>query len=153
MNPAAKMTTSKVAFAVFMPGAKMLKVDAHDWNSDPYSPGACTAFRWGQITRFGAGLRRPEGRLAFATADMAIGWAGYIDGAIESGSRAAERTRSQRGARAAPPGRGSLPAAVVQLRGKEKRAFMPGRVRALQEMAGWVPGFAALAGGRGSEGV
>ena len=136
MNPAAKMTTSKVAFAVFMPGAKMLKVDAHDWNSDPYSLGACTAFWWGQITRFGAGLRRPEGRLAFATADMAIGWAGYIDGAIESGSRAAERTRSLRGARAASPRRGSSPAAVVQLQGKGKRAFMPGRVRALQEMAG-----------------
>ena len=136
MNPAAKMTTSKVAFAAFMPGAKMLKVDAHDWNSDSYSLGTCRAFRWGQITRFGAGLRRPEGRLAFATADMAIGWAGYIDGAIESGSRAAERTRSLLGARAASPRRGSSPAAVVQLQGKGKRAFMPGRVRALQEMAG-----------------
>jgi hypothetical protein len=25
------------AFAAFVPGAKVLKVDAHDWNSDPYS--------------------------------------------------------------------------------------------------------------------
>jgi monoamine oxidase len=81
------------AFAAFVPDARVLKVDAHDWNSDPYSLGSWMAFRPGQITRLGAGLRRPEGRLAFATADMAIGWTGYIDGAIESGSRAAERTR------------------------------------------------------------
>ena len=88
------------AFEAFLPGAKVLEVDAHDWNSDPYSLGTWTAFRPGQITRFGSGLRRAEGRLAFATADMAIGWTGYIDGAIESGSRAAERTKELLGAQA-----------------------------------------------------
>lgn len=88
------------AFEAFVPGAKVLEVDAHDWNSDPYSLGTWTAFRPGQITRFRAGLRRSEGRLAFATADMAIGWTGYIDGAIESGSRAAQRTKELLDARA-----------------------------------------------------
>ncbi len=88
------------AFAAFVPGAKVLKVEAHDWNSDPYSLSTWMAFRPGQITRFGTGLRRPEGWLAFAIADMAIGWTGYIDGAIESGSRSAERARELLDARA-----------------------------------------------------
>jgi monoamine oxidase len=50
------------AFAAFVAGAKVLKVDAYDWNSDPYSLSTWMAFRPGQITRFGTGLRRPEGR-------------------------------------------------------------------------------------------
>jgi monoamine oxidase len=30
-------------------------------------------------------MRRPEGRLLLAGSDIANGWAGFIDGAIESG--------------------------------------------------------------------
>ena len=30
-------------------------------------------------------LQRPEGRTSFCGGDIANGWAGYIDGAIESG--------------------------------------------------------------------
>jgi monoamine oxidase len=108
------------AFAAYVPGAKVLKVDAHYWNSDPHSLGTWMAFRPGQISRFGAGLRRPEGRLAFATADMAIGWTGYIDGAIESGSRAAARTRELLDVRAPSAGRGSSLPTVVQLKDKGK---------------------------------
>jgi hypothetical protein len=44
--------------------------------------------------------------LHWETADMAIGWTGYIDGAIESGSRAAKRTRELLEARASSPGKG-----------------------------------------------
>jgi monoamine oxidase len=33
-------------------------------------------------------MRRPEGRVVFAGSDLANGWAGFIDGAIESGLRA-----------------------------------------------------------------
>jgi hypothetical protein len=108
------------AFAAFVPGAKVLKVDAHDWNSDPYSLSTWMAFRSGQITRFGTGLRRPEGWLTFATADMAIGWTGYIDGAIESGSRSAERARELLDARAPSAERSSSLPTVVQLQGKGK---------------------------------
>jgi monoamine oxidase len=35
-----------------------------------------------------AAMRRPQGRLALAGSDLANGWAGFIDGAIESGPRA-----------------------------------------------------------------
>ena len=53
------------AFAAFLPDARVLKVDAHDWNADH---------------ALGRRVATPEGRLAFATADTAIGWTGYIDG-------------------------------------------------------------------------
>ena len=108
------------AFAAFVPGAKVLKVDTHNWNSDPYSLSTWMAFRPGQISRFGTELRRPEGWLTFATADMAIGWTGYIDGAIESGSRSAERATELLDARAPSAGRSSSLPTVVQLRGKGK---------------------------------
>ncbi|WP_331446707.1 FAD-dependent oxidoreductase [Streptomyces xanthochromogenes] len=35
-------------------------------------------------------VQAPKGRLAFASGDIANGWSGYIDGAIESGARAAK---------------------------------------------------------------
>ena len=33
-------------------------------------------------------MRRPEGNLLLAGSDLANGWAGFIDGAIESGLQA-----------------------------------------------------------------
>jgi hypothetical protein len=58
--------------------------------------------------------------LTFATADTAIGWTGYIDGAIESGSRSAERARELLDARApSAEGSSSLPT-IVQLKDKGK---------------------------------
>jgi monoamine oxidase len=45
--------------------------------------------RAGALTRSLAELQRPEGPLVLAGSDYADGWAGFIDGAIESGLRAA----------------------------------------------------------------
>jgi monoamine oxidase len=36
-------------------------------------------------------MQAPEGRVVLAGSDLANGWAGFIDGAIESGFRAARR--------------------------------------------------------------
>jgi pseudooxynicotine dehydrogenase len=38
-----------------------------------------------------AAMQSVEGRVVFAGSDIANGWAGFIDGAIESGLRAGER--------------------------------------------------------------
>jgi hypothetical protein len=38
-------------------------------------------------------LTRPEGRLMFATSDLAVFWQSFIDGAIESGIRAGHQVR------------------------------------------------------------
>ena len=73
----------------FLPEAEVVATDAHDWNADEFSQGTWMAYRPGQVMRHASGLQRPEGRLAFAGSDLASGWAGWIDGAVESGHRAA----------------------------------------------------------------
>jgi monoamine oxidase len=73
----------------YMDGARVLKVDAHDWSADPYSKSAWVGYGPGQLTRWGNGIRRPEGRLFFAGSDIATKWAGWIEGAVDTGGRAA----------------------------------------------------------------
>ncbi|MBV9164667.1 MAG: FAD-dependent oxidoreductase [Solirubrobacterales bacterium] len=77
----------------FLPGAEVVRTDAHDWNTDEFSQGTWMAYRPGQVMRTASALQRPEGRLAFAGSDLASGWCGWIDGAIESGHRAARAAR------------------------------------------------------------
>ena len=77
------------AIKEFLPDAEVVATDAHDWNADEFSQGTWMAYRPGQVMRFATALQEPEGRLTFAGSDLASGWAGWIDGAIESGSRAA----------------------------------------------------------------
>lgn len=72
------------------PEARVLASDGHDWNADEFAQGTWTAFRPGQIARFNSALRVPQGRLVFAGSDVAVGWSGFMDGAIETGRRAAE---------------------------------------------------------------
>ena len=77
------------AIKEFLPDAEVVATDAHDWNADEFSQGTWMAYRPGQVMRFATALQEPEGRVTFAGSDLASGWAGWIDGAIESGSRAA----------------------------------------------------------------
>ncbi|MGW0248560.1 flavin monoamine oxidase family protein [Nocardia goodfellowii] len=61
-----------------------------DWAAEPFSRGCYGAFATpATLTRFGPELRRPTGALHWAGTETATRWAGYIDGAIESGQRAA----------------------------------------------------------------
>ncbi|MEV0735107.1 NAD(P)/FAD-dependent oxidoreductase [Streptomyces sp. NPDC050549] len=77
------------AVKTLVPEAEVIAWWSEDWNGDPYSLGTWTAYRPGQITRLAADSRKPEGRLVFANADVAVGFSGWIEGAIESGSSAA----------------------------------------------------------------
>jgi monoamine oxidase len=79
----------------FLPDVEVVSTDFHDWNDDPYSQGTWMAFRPGQIMRITPGLLQPHGSVVFAGSDVAHGWAGWIDGAIESGARAAEQLHGQ----------------------------------------------------------
>lgn len=72
----------------FLPGSTVLATDAHDWNKDEFSLGTWMAYRPGQVMKYSNGLQQPHGRIFFANSDLASGWAGWIDGAIESGLRA-----------------------------------------------------------------
>lgn len=73
----------------FLPDVEVLRTDFHDWNDDPFSQGTWMAYRPGQIMRNTPGFLEPHGSVVFAGSDVAHGWAGWIDGAIESGARAA----------------------------------------------------------------
>jgi monoamine oxidase len=79
----------------FLPDVEVISTDFHDWNDDPFAQGTWMAYRPGQIMRNTPGFLEPHGRVLFAGSDVAHGWAGWIDGAIESGGRAAEQLHRQ----------------------------------------------------------
>jgi len=79
------------ALAEILPGYELLAATAHDWVADEYAQGTWAIHRPGWYTRHHAEMRRPEGRIVLAGSDIANGWAGFIDGAIESGLEAGAR--------------------------------------------------------------
>jgi len=68
-----------------LPGYEALDATAHDWLADEHSRGTWAIHKPGWYEHHHAAMRRPEGRIVFAGSDIANGWAGFIDGAIESG--------------------------------------------------------------------
>jgi monoamine oxidase len=76
------------ALRAWLPDVEVLEVACHDWVADPFAGETWPMQRAGQLTQSLAELQRPEGRVVLAGSDYADGWAGFIDGAIESGMRA-----------------------------------------------------------------
>ena len=61
-----------------------------DWSAERWSGGCYGAhLAPGVLTGFGPGLREPCGRIHWAGTETATVWAGYMDGAVRSGERAA----------------------------------------------------------------
>ncbi|MCE6998116.1 FAD-dependent oxidoreductase [Saccharothrix sp. S26] len=78
------------------PGVTLLEHAYAPWGRDPYSLGAWGMRGPNQLLAQLPAIQQPHGRLAFATGDIATGWHGaYIDGAIESGIRAARQALAQ----------------------------------------------------------
>jgi monoamine oxidase len=71
-----------------IPGYQVLAATAHDWLGDEFSRGTWAIHRPGWYTKYHAEMQRPEGSVLLAGSDLANGWAGVMDGAIESGLRA-----------------------------------------------------------------
>jgi monoamine oxidase len=66
------------------------------WAGTPWHRGGYGAAPGpGVLTAFGQALREPVGRIHWAGAETAEVWAGYIDGAIRSGQRAAQDLASR----------------------------------------------------------
>lgn len=78
------------AVRLYLPDAEVLEFASYDWNADPFARGTWCMYRPGWLTGAFEELKKPEGAVHFATADIANGWRGFIDGAIESGAHAAE---------------------------------------------------------------
>jgi monoamine oxidase len=71
-----------------LPGYEVLDATAYDWVADPFSAGTWAIHRPGWYEHCHAAMQEAEGPVLFAGSDIANGWAGFIDGAIESGLRA-----------------------------------------------------------------
>jgi len=71
-----------------IPGYEAIAATAHDWLADEFSRGTWAIHRPGWYTTYHAEMQRPEGSVIVAGSDFANGWAGFMDGAIESGLRA-----------------------------------------------------------------
>ena len=61
-----------------------------DWAAEPYTRGCPVAVAPpGVLTAYGPALREPVGRIHWAGTETSTYWAGYMDGAIRAGERAA----------------------------------------------------------------
>jgi pseudooxynicotine oxidase len=74
-----------------LPGYELVGATAHDWLADDFSRGTWAIHRPGWYEHHHAAMQRVDGRVLLAGSDLANGWAGFIDGAIESGLRAGRR--------------------------------------------------------------
>ncbi|MER5705804.1 FAD-dependent oxidoreductase, partial [Micromonospora sp. NPDC002296] len=62
----------------------------YDWSADPYTRGCfCGVLTPGSWRGYGPALRPPVGRVHWAGTETAVGWAGYLEGAVRAGERAA----------------------------------------------------------------
>ncbi|MFD5858800.1 flavin monoamine oxidase family protein [Streptomyces chartreusis] len=73
----------------------IIGLKVHDWGRDPYARGGWAFRKPRQLTTLYPDVTFTSGRLSFASGDIANGWSGYIDGAIESGLRAARQAAGE----------------------------------------------------------
>lgn len=83
------VATLQREFDRFGGGQKVKDFKFHDWNDDPHVAGTWGNFRPKQFSSYFAQALQPDGNIHFATADLAKGWRGFFDGAVESGLRTA----------------------------------------------------------------
>ncbi|KAH8586177.1 hypothetical protein B0O99DRAFT_656961 [Bisporella sp. PMI_857] len=67
----------------------------HNWAKDEFANGSWCMFRPGFSVKYLDALRARHGNVHFASSDWALGWRGFIDGAIEDGARAAYLVRAE----------------------------------------------------------
>lgn len=72
-----------------VPHARVIDSAGHDWVTDPYAQETWPMHRTGFLSGALHGLQQPIGRVLLAGSDISDGWCGFIDGAIDSGMKAA----------------------------------------------------------------
>ena len=91
------------ALRVWIPDVELEACTGHEWTTDRFSKGTWAMLRPGQLTKYVRAVQEPEDRVMLAGSDFATGWAGFVDGAIESGIRAAAKAQLLLGSVSAPP--------------------------------------------------
>ncbi|QQQ80053.1 FAD-dependent oxidoreductase [Saccharothrix sp. 6-C] len=79
------------AVRLIVPDARVLSVKGHDWGGDRFALGGWSFRQPRQLTGLLRAVQQPQGRISFATSDIASGWSGYVEGAMESGLVAAKQ--------------------------------------------------------------
>ncbi|MEV6338793.1 NAD(P)/FAD-dependent oxidoreductase [Nocardia vinacea] len=82
------------ALAVWRPDLVVVDATGHNWVADPLSRETWPMLRPGQLEQL-RDLQQPDGHLHIAGSGFGTGWAGFMDGAIESGLRTARRIVTQ----------------------------------------------------------
>ena len=73
---------------------RLLTTKTVTWEDDPWSRGGYAAFDPSYEPQLREWLARPAGRIVFAGEHTSLRWQGYMNGAIESGKRAAAEIRA-----------------------------------------------------------
>jgi monoamine oxidase len=87
----------------FFPEARDIEVDWHDWLADPFARGTWVAGIAGAADAHAYDTWRRDGRLAFASSDIAPDAAGWFDAAVISGEAAASEVMAMLGRRPRGP--------------------------------------------------
>ncbi|MGH3583240.1 MAG: flavin monoamine oxidase family protein [Mycobacterium sp.] len=88
------LAATTAALRLVTPGATALRVDGHDWNSDPWARGSWFCPRPGQLELLSE-LPTRHGSLVFAGGDLFAADPGSIEGAVRSGADAARALAEQ----------------------------------------------------------
>lgn len=97
LDPVERRTAVLESLATLFGPAAREPVDfvERDWSAEEWTRGCYGAlFTPGAWTQHGPALREPVGRVHWAGTETATVWAGYMDGAIQSGERAAHEILS-----------------------------------------------------------
>lgn len=79
-----------------VPHARVIDSAWHDWVADPHALETWPMHRTGFLSQSLRALQQPIGRILLAGSDVSDGWCGFIDGAIDSGMKAARAILSDR---------------------------------------------------------
>ncbi len=91
-DPEERRAAVLAAYARFFgpEAARPIEYVEKDWSVDPWAGGCPVGVMApGTLTSLGPALRRPISRLHWAGTETALEWTGYMEGAVESGERAA----------------------------------------------------------------
>jgi len=77
-----------------LPDVEITDCAGHDWTHDKFAGQTWSMHGKNQLTRYHMELNREENGIFLAGDSLADGWAGLMDGALESGIKAAGKTRN-----------------------------------------------------------
>ncbi|KAJ9132623.1 Amine oxidase [Pleurostoma richardsiae] len=97
LQPEENMDETLAAWRDLLAGHKVdiRRVVFHNWHKDEFALGAWEWLRPNMSTKYLDPLRARHGNVLFGSADWAMGWRGFIDGAIEDGGRVAKEASTE----------------------------------------------------------